>query len=634
MTGSIWVRGAKVRLTPKRALGVGGEAEVYKLGRGEALKVWKRPDHPDLEGQPTEQEAARRRLELMQHKIRDLPPATALPERVVAPTALATDRTGDRVLGYVMPLVGGVELAQLSVLAYRTGGVDGESVRRTLIDLGATVEALHRAGLVIGDFNDLNVLVEAEAAHLIDIDSSQFGPYLCTVFTERFLDPLLTDGASGRPTLDRRYEPSSDWYAFTVMVMRSLLYVGPYGGVYRPEPGAPKVPPSRRPLERITLFHPRVRYPKPAAPLESLPDDLLAHLHDTFVADRRGPFPLGLLEALRLERCAGCGLEHGRACCPRCTTSAPAPTLGPKQVQGEVTATTLFETRGVILAAAVTARGQLLWLAHEGDEYRREDGSLVVRGPLHRQLRFGLLARATLIARSGALVRLDQGAVRPQPPMASVDVHGGEPVFGADGGGALWVEGDRLMSQGPYGPEPLGEVLGGQTRLWVGPEFALGFYRAGGLSVAFVASRRGRRFDDGLRLPPLRGKLRAADCQLTAERAWLFTEEELAGRTRRRCLVINAHGRIEASIEGDETLRWLEVHRGKCAVDQSLFVATDDGLERLDLVKGRVVEAHSYPDTEPFIDSACRLLPHRDGLAVITDRTIRTLRIAPGRRTP
>ncbi len=61
------------------------------------------------------------------------------------------------------------------------------------------------------------------------------------------------------------------------MLMQSLLFVGPYGGVYRPTDKKKTVLHDARPLKRITVFDPEVRYPKPARPYNMLPDDLLGY---------------------------------------------------------------------------------------------------------------------------------------------------------------------------------------------------------------------------------------------------------------------------------------------------------------------------------------------------------------------
>src|SRR6516225_4768915 len=99
----VYVNGQRIRVSPAQAIGKGGEADVYALPSGLALKVFKGPGHPDFHQLPEEQAAARCRLDLHQQKLPELlARAGTLPERVVVPQALATERAGQRLLGYTM----------------------------------------------------------------------------------------------------------------------------------------------------------------------------------------------------------------------------------------------------------------------------------------------------------------------------------------------------------------------------------------------------------------------------------------------------------------------------------------------------------------------------------------------------
>ncbi len=55
----VYLRRKRVRIDPSACLGKGGEADVFDLGGGTALKIWKTPEHPDYSGPPVEQQAAR-----------------------------------------------------------------------------------------------------------------------------------------------------------------------------------------------------------------------------------------------------------------------------------------------------------------------------------------------------------------------------------------------------------------------------------------------------------------------------------------------------------------------------------------------------------------------------------------------
>ncbi|NET10604.1 MAG: hypothetical protein F6K16_39110, partial [Symploca sp. SIO2B6] len=288
----IYVNTKKVRLTARNAIGKGGEADVFKLGKDKAIKVFKPPDHPDFAGMPDAQQAARDRLDQHQHKLRQFP--QGLPERVISPMALAMDQKGQRILGYTMPLLNDTEvLLRYGDRTFRQA-IEAQTVVQIFLDLHQTITQLHRANVVIGDFNDLNVLVKGTSAYIIDADSFQFGAFTCPMFTARFVDPLLCDPTANQPILQQPHTPTSDWYAFAVMLMQCLLFVDPYGGIYKPKDKSQRIPQSARSLKRITVFHPEVRYPKPALPWDRLPDDLLHHFHQIFEQDWRGGFPRSL----------------------------------------------------------------------------------------------------------------------------------------------------------------------------------------------------------------------------------------------------------------------------------------------------------------------------------------------------
>ncbi|HMY15338.1 MAG TPA: hypothetical protein PKA58_03365, partial [Polyangium sp.] len=260
----VYVQNKRLRLSPSASIGKGGEADVFDLGGGVALKLWKTPEHPDVKGLPEEELAAAQRLTLVQDKIKAFP--QGLPDRVVSPIDLAMDKKNAVVLGYTMRLVPKAESLMSLSEPTRRRTLGGNAMARVLVDLWRTVAAVHAKNVVLGDFNDLNVLVRENEAHVVDADSFQYGTYPCPVFTERFIDPLICDPVATRPTPLRPFSPESDWYAFAVMVMNALLCVGPYGGVYRPKEPSKRVLEGLRPLRRITVFNPDVRYPKPAIP--------------------------------------------------------------------------------------------------------------------------------------------------------------------------------------------------------------------------------------------------------------------------------------------------------------------------------------------------------------------------------
>ncbi|HUS31841.1 MAG TPA: hypothetical protein VMZ53_25245 [Kofleriaceae bacterium] len=563
----VWIDGTRVALDPAALIGQGGEAEVYDLGDGRVLKWWKPADHPDFDGLPEQQAAAERRLAEQPAKLRALP--GNLPSAVIAPSglALASKKASARLgaaaiaggitgaaavqgecVGYVMPKITGVPLHSYGEPRWRRENpVDGADVVAALVALHDAIAGLHRAGVVIGDCNDLNVLVDGRRVHLIDVDSYQYGGFACSMFSERFVDPRLCDAQQLVPV--RPHDADSDWFAFAVMAFRSLLGVGPWGGV------AKSCPATQRALRRVSVLASDVVYPRAAKPLQMLPDDLLALFRDWFERDVRGEYPRVALERLRLQRCKSCGDEHARVRCPSCQTRAFVP---PSVVHGRL--------------------------------------------------------RYQVIATSEVAPAATHGV--PVQPMNESS------FMQSMKGTAVWLDGGALMRRTRVGSERIGSVLAGQTRAWVGDSMGVGFYRAGGYAVGFVFKPDRGGLDDRVALPKLRGRLLdahaviAGGAQTGADaRAWLFFTTEQGTS----CVVVDANARVVAS-EMLVDATWLAGVGGACAAGNFLFVPTDDGVARIEILQGAIACTRVFAETAPLVGAADRLSLSPGGLDVVRRR--------------
>lgn len=625
MSKEVYVQGRRVRLDPAKAVGKGGEADVFLLDRDTVVKVFKQPDHPDFTGFPQEQQAAMARIEEHQKKLRAFP--KGLPAEVISPLELATDRRGDRILGYTMRFLSDSEvLLRYAERPFRSSGIDNNQIRDIFQNMHEPIREMHTAGVVIGDFNDLNVLVKGPEGHFIDADSFQFGGFLCRLYTEKFVDPVLCDPNGTRPTLVKPHTPASDWYAYNVMLMQCLVFCGPYGGVFKPGKRRKNIPHVARPLARVTVFDKDVKYPKPALPYGHLPDELLHHFHLVFEKDERTEFPLRILQRFRWTRCVGCGAEHGRPNCPACQKVSPETVVQAIQVRGKVTATQIFKTRGEILFGAFQG-GELYWLYRDGDELKREDGRTVARGISSQNVRYRIRGPETLLG-TGSEILVIHGDDQIPRERLTVDRYGNLPVFDANGRRKFWLEGGVLQRDGTLGPERVGDVLEGQTLFWVGSTFGFGFYRAGDLSVVFVFDVDHRGINDNVKLPRMRGHLLDATCFFSSDRCWFFTAFKQEGRILNRCTVIRRDGSVEASTETDQgDGSWLSDIRGKCAAGAFLFAVTDEGLVRVEVSGNSINKTAEYPDTEPFVDAGCQLFPAKEGLYTIGRHAIRLLKI-------
>ncbi len=618
----VYVNGDRIRLDPSMFLGKGGEADVWNLGGGKVLKVFKTPDHPDVAGDPNAQAAAEARINEHQKKLKAFP--KGLPSTVIAPIDLATDRTGNRVAGYTMSFLKGDELIRFTQRSFRQGMSPGR-IRTVFRSLHGTVSGVHGLA-VIGDFNDLNVMIAGDVANLVDADSMQFGGFFCRVFTDRFVDPRHCDPKGTRPMLVRPHDADSDWYAYAVMLFQCLLFVDPYGGIFKPKDAKKNVPQTARPLHRITVFNPEVRYPKPATPYKVLPDELMQRFHLVFEKDERGAFPLALIEAIEWTTCPDCKLEHARKHCPDCVTAPPAAVKQTVMIRGKVTATRIFKTHGVILRAA-WQNGKLLWLYHENDRFIRENATEALKGKLAPGVRYRIRGGATLLGKDGRLITLEPG--KPNRVQA-IDMMNRLPVFDANEKHAFWTTSGRLERENDIAPEHVGDVLSGNTLVWSGPAFGFGFYRAGEIHVSFVFDAKSKGLNDSVKLPRIRGQLIDATCSFTKDRVWFFTSSQEGGRTINRCAIIKRDGTVEATAEaeaGDGS--WLSQFGGGFATGASFYQPTDDGIVKVDIANGAIAAATAFPDTEPFVGAGSKLFPHQDGIAVVDKQEITVLKIAP-----
>jgi hypothetical protein len=389
VTRTVWLEGARVALDPAALLGQGGEAEVYDLGDGRALKWWKPADHPDFAGDPAAASAATARIAEHQRKLRAFP--SGLAPAVIGPGALATaTKRGGDVVGFAMRKVAGGPLYRLGEVKWRRDeGIGLDAVVAALLDLHATVTALHAADVVIGDFNDLNVLVDNARAYLIDADSFQLRGFPCGLYSHRFVDPRLCDPAAAAPVLVTPHDRDSDWFAFAVMAFRSLLGVGPYAGVHRPRDPKRAVAAAARSLRGVSVFDPDVVYPRAALPWSVLPDDTLAAFQRYFIHARRGAFSRGALVGLRFQRCAGCGTEHARGTCPVCAThvSVPVAVSGALRIAELALADVAAATWELGAAAPADPAAPPVWLAGDAIVRRTALGDERIGGVLARQTR-------------------------------------------------------------------------------------------------------------------------------------------------------------------------------------------------------------------------------------------------------
>jgi len=290
-----------VRFQNKDILGSGGEATIFQY-QNQVAKIYHQPI-------PEREEKLKAFMQLN---------LWSLPKAVITPQELITDKQNQQIIGFVMEKID----PSYEVIAYLANDKFCGNHNLSLIDIGyiflnmhKTLKTIHDNGLIVGDFNDLNELFLKHTVVFIDTDSFQFENYLCNVATESYLDPKLYNKDLAR---EKCYSQESDWYAFAVLLFRSLLLVHPYGGVHRTIKSLPE-----RAAQKVTVFDSSVIYPKLARVPEILTDSFLDIFKKYFQQHERFVFPEKELQdyVYNLINCPYCNkyFPAQRTTCPLCT---------------------------------------------------------------------------------------------------------------------------------------------------------------------------------------------------------------------------------------------------------------------------------------------------------------------------
>lgn len=331
-----------VGAAPARLLGAGGEAEVFEVpGRPHlAFKRYRRPTP-----------ARASKLTAMV----DHPPQVEGAQAALAwPVEVVTGPGGD-VVGFLMPRV---DLAT-SVAVFRVYNPQSRQkvapaftwryLLRTARNVAAIVDAVHRAGHVIGDLNESNLLVSNRAlVSLVDCDSMQVTDpatgdvFPCPVGKPEFTAPELYRRRGGL----RLRTPASDAFALGVLIFLLLMEgAHPFAGVWRGRGEPPDI--ASRIGRRVFPYRrrSRLRPPPMALPLSALPPALrrMAWRACTARPSRR-PTPADWVDALdraedELVECPRSPHHvHGRHTrCPWCAridAGMPDPFPGPTGASG------------------------------------------------------------------------------------------------------------------------------------------------------------------------------------------------------------------------------------------------------------------------------------------------------------
>jgi hypothetical protein len=186
---------------------------------------------------------------------------------------------------------------------------------------------------------------------------------------------------------------------------------------------------------------------------------------------------------------------------------------------------------------------------------------------------------------------------------AQTGLRQGTPVLAASSQASYRQEQEWLVEQSTGAR--VGQVLEGQTWLWVGERLGLGFYRVGGMTVAFLL-RTGSAGLKQLGGVAWTGRIVEADAVFDARHALLTVVTDTLGKELVQRWLFDEHGALLGRSNGG-----LRGHAALLA--GRVVLATDSGLVACKLEAGVLLEAAEFPDTQPFVSAGDDVLANPDG---------------------
>jgi len=195
-------------LIPKNQIAEGGEGILYDY-KGSVLKIYKDTVDKDIK---------KRRLEKLITK--------SLTSNIVKPNDLANLKNS--FAGFTMSKIEGEEIKKICNKKYvNVNNVKIKDITKMLVDIKNTLMKLHKQNIIIGDFNDKNILFSKDYnIYFIDADSWSIDDIKCEVAMELFTDPLLI--------LDN-FSTSTDYYSFAIILFKLFTRIHPFGGTLNPD---------------------------------------------------------------------------------------------------------------------------------------------------------------------------------------------------------------------------------------------------------------------------------------------------------------------------------------------------------------------------------------------------------------
>ena len=628
-------------LTNDLIIGQGGEAVIYKHpGAPEqfALKIYRERDAKRAE-----------KLSAM------LGANLQLPDSAIVPLQAVRGQRGNIV---------GFSMRRLTNRYRKLGMVFRESFSRDhgftskvkaqiFLSMATDLSRIHPSGIVIGDINDGNEMVDEVGKGLvwIDMDSVQFGRFPCMAGTQLYLSPDLYGVDLGKAAA---FRPEHDWYAFAVIMVRALT-----NGVHPFKSGlhAQYASIFERAQHGATVFDSSVTYPEVGLPPEVLSNDLVDAVQRVLKRESKQPFPLGVLEHYRntLIECGSCGLYYPleRRKCPAC---AHTTVLDAKMAAAAAgfSVSTLLETKGriVYLTRSGSRINAVLFEGNDLHFCTKDDGAPLVQTPVPYAVPLG----AWFGTFDGSFVVCPDPSAE-QPQLFVFDIasnavvlrkllttelfSGGQAVFATSNRFLYRIAGRELLCSERFGTtdvleRSLMQIHKGQTWFTVARnvgdtlELIAGFHREFSGASWFLVRGDGKTFSrfENLAIPQLDSQeaMRDHAVYFSAESVMVVRATRKRGVDRVRVDVVSTTDGAPLRsfiLEGPTIGPW-ERMRGKAFFNGLVMHPTDQGVVRERIADGT---QQSLAFTQTHVHSSDDL--DRLGGGIMVARSDRVLHIQP-----
>lgn len=256
--------GPTIQLGLSEFVAQGGEGSVYAKG-GRAYKIYADPGKMIPLG-----------------KIAEL--ARIQDANVIKPDHVLLDPKSMQPVGYDMRFVERpYVLCQLFPKAFRDRmGITPEMSLDLVRSMQARLKAIHAAGALAVDANEMNWLVGSDlvTAYAIDADSFQTPSFPPTALMESIRDRHAPTG---------KFDTGTDWFAFAITSFQVFIGVHPYKGQT-----TPRMSMDDRMLKNISAFDRAVGLPGSVLPFTVIPEVYRAWLHAVLQGGKRVAPPDGL----------------------------------------------------------------------------------------------------------------------------------------------------------------------------------------------------------------------------------------------------------------------------------------------------------------------------------------------------